>query len=215
MVHMSVIEHRLSELGVRTSMLFKPEVNELRQILVDGETIVFMVPGRYFGGFALLVATDRRLLLIDKKAMFLTVEDIRYEMIAEVDFASRLMDCTMILHTVNKQHQFTSVKHKHKLRELTTFVQQKVMELRYSPPAQAAEQPEEQPPPEPMPPTTTDNWPVNHILASPLAATPTDFIHHPVKRLVGAAALHGTPWSHVNPYTQTSFMMRKKSSQLS
>jgi hypothetical protein len=108
MVHISVIEARLSKLGFKASLWFKPEVKELQNILMDNEQIVGAVAGRYFGGFALLVATDRRILLIDKKLPYVSVEDIRYDMISEIDYSAQLFDASITIFTVNKQHRFKS-----------------------------------------------------------------------------------------------------------
>jgi hypothetical protein len=212
MVHASVIEARLSQLGVRVSALFRPEIKELERVLVDGEQIINIVPGRYFGGLALLTATDRRLLLIDKKALYLTVEDIRYDMISEVDYSARLLDASIVLFTVNKKHHFTALKHKTKLRELTTYVQQRVMELRYGS-LEAAAPEEKAPAPsgftqleERLLSLEKNSYAHIHQLVSPLVSTGPAKL----KQLVGAAALHDTPWSHVNPYTRTSFMTRNQ-----
>jgi hypothetical protein len=130
MVHISVIEAQLSKLGVRVSRWFRAEIKELENILMDEEEIVHVVPGRYFGGYAMLVATDRRLLMIDKRAFFMNLEDIRFDMISEVDFSSRLLDSTITLFTLNKQHRFTSTRYKNQLRQLTAYVQQQVAQLR-------------------------------------------------------------------------------------
>jgi hypothetical protein len=214
MVHMSVIEARLSQLELRVSALFKPEIRELQKILIEGEEIISVVPGRYFGGFALLCATDRRLILIDKKVAILTTEIIPYDMISEVDFGARMLDSTVVIFTVNKQHRFTTFKHRHKLRDLTSYIQQRVMELRYGStggtasavssgqPAQIAKAVEVEPAPL-----------AEHLAAytMPSKGSSTKPAGH-LRQLVGAAALHGTPWSHVNPYTRTSFMMRSQAS---
>jgi hypothetical protein len=130
MVHLSIIEARLNKLDVKPSRWYKPELKELQDILVDNEDIIALVPGRYFGGYALLVATDLRLLLIDKRTFFLSLEDIRYDMISEVDFSSRLLDCTVQIFSVNKLHRFTSRKYRQHLKKLTTYIQQRVMQLR-------------------------------------------------------------------------------------
>ncbi len=204
MVHMSIIEARLSQLGLHVSALFKPEIRELQKILVEGEEIISVVPGRYFGGFALLSATDRRLILIDKKVAILTTEIIPYDMISEVDFGARMLDATVVIYTVNKQHRFTSLKHRHKLRELTTYIQQRVIELRYGTTALAV------PVPEPSAPLA------EHLSNYTLPISDKRPVKAPghLRQLVGAAALHGTPWSHVNPYTKTSFMVRTQLSGL-
>lgn len=130
MVHISLIEARLSQLGIKLSRWFQAEVKELQHILFDHEKIIAAVPGRYFGGYALLVATDHRVLLIDKRTLFMNIEDIRYDMISETDFNSRMMDATLRIFTLNKHHRFTSAKYKRQLRDLTNYVQQRIMEMR-------------------------------------------------------------------------------------
>lgn len=130
MVHRSVIEAKISQLGINISRWFNAELKELEHILMDDEKIVALVPGRYFGGYALLIATDHRVLLIDKRSFFLTLEDIRYDMISEIDFSARMFDATLQIWTFNKQHRFTSAKHKKHLRTLTVYVQQQIMLLK-------------------------------------------------------------------------------------
>jgi len=130
MLHPSLIEARLGELDFKVSRWFKAEVSELQHILMDHEKIVVLACGRYFGSFALLVATDQRLLLIDKRVFFMTVEDTRYDMIAEIDYNSQVYSATATIFTMNKTHKFTSIKYKRQLRELTTYVQRRVMEIR-------------------------------------------------------------------------------------
>jgi hypothetical protein len=97
---------------------------------MNDETIVALTCGRYFGSFALLVATDQRLLLIDKRVFFMTIEDSRYDMISEIDFNMQVYAANLTIYTMNKTHKFTSVKHKRQLRELTNYVQRRVWEFR-------------------------------------------------------------------------------------
>jgi hypothetical protein len=130
MIHISEIQSQLTKLGIRLSRWFTPELKELQHIMMDNEKIIAAAPGRYFSGLALLVATDLRLLLIDKRSFFMTVEDTRYDMISEIDFSSRFYDATIHIFTLNKQHNFTSIKYKQQLRDLTSYVQKRVWELR-------------------------------------------------------------------------------------
>ncbi|MDB5183317.1 MAG: hypothetical protein JWO47_1101 [Candidatus Saccharibacteria bacterium] len=130
MVQMQIIEDQLAAIGADFHFWGRAEKRELRNILVEGEIINHCLNGRYEGGFAMLCATDRRLLLIDKKPLYLTLEDIRYDMISEVDFSHRLMDATMKICTVNKTVSFTSF-HNTTLRELTAYLQDRVMETRH------------------------------------------------------------------------------------
>lgn len=135
MIHPSIIEARLEQLRFRVSRWFKPEINELCHILMDNEQIISLACGRYFGSFALLVATDQRLLLIDKRMFFMTIEDTRYDMISEIDYNSRVYEGMVTIYTVNKTHKFSSIKHRKELRDLTKYVQQRVMDFRQQQPA--------------------------------------------------------------------------------
>lgn len=123
------IELELSKLGIRNRIFGKPEVRELVNILTDEETITNAANGRYQGGLALIVTTNHRLLLIDKKLWFMSLEDVRFDMITEVDFAARVFDATISVRTINKVLRFTSM-HQKNLRDLTRYLQDRILELR-------------------------------------------------------------------------------------
>jgi hypothetical protein len=73
--------------------------------------------------------TDHRLLLVDRKPMFLTVEDIRFDMIAEIDYNSQLLEGTIHIITPNRKLSFRSWN-QHHLREVLNYTQACVMEMR-------------------------------------------------------------------------------------
>jgi PH (Pleckstrin Homology) domain-containing protein len=129
MIDLRALEEQLKRAGCNFRFWGKAELRELQSILMPGETVAIGVNGHYAGGFAFLCVTDRRLLLIDHKPMYLSLEDIRFDMIAEVDYSYRLLDATMRVFTANKSFNFTSWS-QHRLRDLTTYTQQRVMEIR-------------------------------------------------------------------------------------
>lgn len=129
MVTRHEVERQLKAIGADFRFWGRPEARELEHILVPGESIVYCLNGRYEGGFAMLCITDQRVVLIDKKPMYLTLEDIRYDMVAEVDFSQRLLDATIVICTVNKKLAFTAFKG-HLLRRATAYLQTRVMEFR-------------------------------------------------------------------------------------
>lgn len=129
MVSQADVQAQLTRLGITIKFWGRAEIKELPHILVPGEHIHHLLNGRYEGGFAMLVATDLRLLLIDKKPFYLTLEDIRYDMVAEVDYNHRILDSTIIIRTFNKTLSFTSIRTA-RLRSLTSFTQLRVMEVR-------------------------------------------------------------------------------------
>lgn len=130
MVALKEIDAQLERVGMKNRFFGRPEVRELCHILAPGEVIQHAVNGQYEGGIALMLATDRRILLIDKKPWFLTMEDIRYDMVSEVDFYARLLDATVSLITFNKKLVFTSWRQA-RLREMVRYIQHRVMQLRH------------------------------------------------------------------------------------
>lgn len=230
MVHPSVIEARLGKLGFRTSRWFRAEISELQHILMHDEEIISLVCGRYFGSFALFVATDQRLLIIDKRVFFMTIEDIRYDMVSEIDFnTQQIYAANITVYTMNKTHKFTSVKYKRQLRELATYTQRRVWELRQAQPA--ADTPSAQaqtsfvPMPQLKPFSTRSAQPFQ---PQPIAARPKDYyvddhrtdpgylkarVGH-VAHVVGSAATKAAHAPHLphrpfNPYLAGSLMTRR------
>lgn len=129
MVDAHKVKQQIKEIGADKYIFCGPERRELARILFDQEKIHHLINGRYSGGFAILVATNQRILLVDKKPFYLTMEDIRYDMISDVMFNNRLLSSTLLLGTMHKSVTFTGFSHS-KIRDLTQFVQQKVMEVR-------------------------------------------------------------------------------------
>ncbi len=130
MVTLAVVDAQLKQAGCTIRMWGRAEVRELCEILLPGETIFQAVNGQYEAGFAMLVATDFRVLLIDKKPKYLTLKDIRFDMITELDYASRLLDSTVRIYTPNRELRFTAFNNA-RLRKLFTHTQHKVMEIRH------------------------------------------------------------------------------------
>ena len=124
-----ISKQTLATLRQKFKFIGRAEVDELEKILVPGESVLECLNGFYSGGFALMVVTNLRLLLIDKKPFMLNVEDLRYDMITEVDYHARLLDASAVIHTPSKQLRFTSWRQR-QLRSLTTFIQHHVMQMR-------------------------------------------------------------------------------------
>jgi hypothetical protein len=101
----------------------RSEAAELQNVIIPGEEIYECVNGMYEGGFALLVATDIRLLLIDKKPLnFLTIEDMRFDTINEMDYNHRLFGADIGISAGSKNLRFRSYNQQ-KLRKLIGHVQ--------------------------------------------------------------------------------------------
>ncbi len=138
MVDPKVIKAQLDAINSDLPFWVRPEVRELPRVIVEGEVIKYVVSGRYEGGFALLCATDQRMLIIDKKPFFLAVEDMRYDMVSEINYSHRLMDAILHANSFSKEIWFNSYRKQH-LREATSYLQQRISEIRQQQAPQDAE----------------------------------------------------------------------------
>ena len=129
MVSRESVERQLKRIGCYSHWWCRAERHELANILLPEETIAQCVNGRYEGGFAILCVTDHRLLLVDRKPMFLTLEDLRFDMISEIDFSARLLDSSV--HILTPTHKLRFIAwNQDRLRRLVNYTQQRVMEIR-------------------------------------------------------------------------------------
>jgi len=129
MISLNQVEEQLKRAGCNFRFWGRWEIRELSKVLMSDEVIAHIANGKYEGGFGLLAATDQRLLLIDRKPMFMALEDIRYDMIAEIDFTTQLLNSTVKIVTTSRTLTFSSWSQYH-LREVLNFTQSKMMELR-------------------------------------------------------------------------------------
>lgn len=123
------VKKQLQRVGADVRFWGRSEANELPNILFPEEQIQHALNGRYENGFALFCATNHRLLLLDKKPLMLSFEDMRYEMVSEVDYTEQLFSATLKLQTPSRTLRFRSFRIS-KLRNLTNYIQEEVSRFR-------------------------------------------------------------------------------------
>lgn len=129
MISLAQVEAQLKRVGCNFKFWGRAEIRELSNVIMPDETIAQAVNGTYEGGFAMLCVTNYRVLLVDRKPMLLTIEDIRYDMMSEVDFHNRLLGATVRIFTPVRNLVFNSWSNV-RLRKCVDYVQQRVMEIR-------------------------------------------------------------------------------------
>ncbi len=111
----------------RLSFFSKREMIELPRLLLPDERILVVISGIYTAGTAILCVTSRRILLVDKKLLRSSFEDIRFESIKEVNFSQQALMASIRFFYAGREMQFRSW-HKKELRILAQMVQQKMFE---------------------------------------------------------------------------------------
>lgn len=216
MVTLKEVEKQLNAIGANSRFWGRAEIVELQHILVPGEQIQACMNGKYEGGFATFVATDQRLLLVDKKLFYLTVEDMRYDMIAEVDFGAQLMSGTIRVCTPTKTLTFTTLKPK-PLRLAANYIQQRVMQVRHQ------YDPQQSPQFQPLAPEAVQQPIAAAVAPQTVVATepnPTEALNNMYAEMLGSQAIEGaeaaSPENQLplperrNPYMNPPLMMRRR-----
>lgn len=88
------IKEELEKLDINPTIFARKEIHALPDILSIDEKIVYLVEGRNktTQHHIILVATDRRLMFVDKEFMYgLTVEDYSYTKISSIQYETAVM----------------------------------------------------------------------------------------------------------------------------
>lgn len=130
MISRKRLEEQLRKINFRYTGWGRSEVEELCNILMPDEEIEECVNGYYEAGFALLVSTKDRVLLVDKKPLgYLTIHDVRFDLINELDLHHRLFGAQIRISTGNKVLLFTSLNQV-RLRRLLNYVQNRMTQIK-------------------------------------------------------------------------------------
>lgn len=96
---------RLRKVGAKQYNMALPETNYLQYLLGEEEQLKAIVYGRYrqqngqFVGRGALVATDSRVVLLDKKPGYLRYDELSYESINGVAYTKVFFTGTVLVHT--------------------------------------------------------------------------------------------------------------------
>lgn len=99
----------LKKAGVTWYGLLKLESRHLPSIINDDEHISGVIYGRSSEGSAMLVATNRRVIYLDRKPFFTTADQISYDTISGVKSNKAGPFYTVVLHTRNNDYKFRFV----------------------------------------------------------------------------------------------------------
>lgn len=97
--HRQRIKQELIAAGVTPYGLMKNEARYLPNLIHKDEHIEAVAYGRYKNGSAMLVATDRRALFLDRKALITILDELTYEVVAGVTIEMHGPFANVNLHT--------------------------------------------------------------------------------------------------------------------
>lgn len=101
---MERIRRELLDAGMTFYGLLKSETKVLHKLLHPNEHIEAVVYGHHHSSLVMLVATNERILFVDKKIMALYLDEVSYEVISGIEFEIHLLFATIVLHTPVKNY---------------------------------------------------------------------------------------------------------------
>jgi uncharacterized pyridoxamine 5'-phosphate oxidase family protein len=97
--HQSRIQRELAKVGVSKYGLSKMSSRYLYNIIHEDEHIQGCVYGRGDRGLGMLVATDMRIIFIDRKPLYVSTDELTYDVVNGIRTESQLFFSTIGLHT--------------------------------------------------------------------------------------------------------------------
>lgn len=97
--HKARIWSELKRLGMSRWGYYKLETQYLPQLIHEDEPIEAIVYGHNDAGSAMLVATDRRVVFLDRKPLFTKADEVTYDVVAGVTYGQVGHRATVVLHT--------------------------------------------------------------------------------------------------------------------
>lgn len=89
----------LRNVGVSRAAIHTMEGQYLPHIIHDGEHIGGVAYGWLDGNFSMLIATNTRVIYLDKKPLFVDEDEISYRVVSGVEISTAGLDSTVVLHT--------------------------------------------------------------------------------------------------------------------
>ncbi|MEI6435784.1 MAG: PH domain-containing protein [Bacteroidota bacterium] len=109
---LEIIKEQIKNLNLdKTSSLFGyKEINELPRILLENENVLEIVQGGYSGKIGILVATEQRLIFIDKGFVYgLKIEDFHYDKIISIQHETGLVHGKIVLTSAGNHAEISNV----------------------------------------------------------------------------------------------------------
>lgn len=123
------IHSQIKTLDDFESFLGRKEIKELPNILWEDESLLNIIQGTYNDGIGILVATNKRLVFIDKGLFYgLKVEDFPYDKISSIQYETGLVFGKLTIFTSGNKAVITDVT-KSKVRSFGDEVRARISNL--------------------------------------------------------------------------------------
>lgn len=120
------IQAQLQNLDGVSKLFGRKEIKELPNILWEDETLEALVQGYYAKGQGILVATNKRLIFINKGMLFgMKVEDFPYDKISSIQYETGLFLGKIIIFTSGNKAVIENID-KHQTKDFAEYVRARI-----------------------------------------------------------------------------------------
>lgn len=130
--HGKRIRQELIDAGASSYGLLKLESRYLPQIIHEDEHIEAIAYGKYQKDSGMLIATNRRIIFLDRKPGITNHDEVSYDMVSGVARDSAGLYSTITLHTRVRDYSLSFVRQKPALR-FVEYIEEKRLEANHSP----------------------------------------------------------------------------------
>lgn len=128
--HGQRVKRELREAGLGKIELWSPECRYLLRIIHLNEHIKGAVYGLKDGDLVLMVATDRRIIVLNKKPLFVDEDELGFEIVSGVSFTHAGPGSTVILHTRNRDYALRTLNGR-AVRKFVDYIELECLEQYY------------------------------------------------------------------------------------
>lgn len=125
MPNLEEVKEQIQKKTGLTKFLGRKEIKELPNILWEDETVENVIQGYYNDGTGLLVATNKRLIFIDKGIIKLKVEDFPYDKISSLQYETGIILGKMTVFTSGNRADIKNLA-KNETRPFAEYVRARV-----------------------------------------------------------------------------------------
>lgn len=126
--HVKRVRSELVKVGMTAYGLLKSETRHLPELIHPDERIGGVVYGRYEGGSGMIVATDQRVIFLDYKPFYRSVDEIKYDVISGVSVNKQDGSSGVVLHTRLGDYKLRFVNNKC-AQHFMHFIEDKSLEM--------------------------------------------------------------------------------------
>jgi general stress protein 26 len=126
--HKNRIYTELVDSGISKYSLRKNEVKYLPNVIHEDEHILASINGRADVGSVMLVATDKRVIFLDCKPFYTTVDELTYDIVSGVYLHTQGLFSNVILHTRIGDYNLKFVKNIKQAKRFIEAIEQKRLE---------------------------------------------------------------------------------------